>query len=150
VSPFEGLPSRIGVFQTLGSLHGFQPYLFVFFGRPHPTRAQLASARAELATAEFPGAVLGLAHQPYVARACHRNTSPSCTRIGIAVWLSRPATKIVARIGTQRVMLRPGRRYWQGFVKAHPPQRVTLHLLIWRGDTVVAGRLSVPVRPGWG
>ena len=49
----EGLPSRIAVVQKLGRLHGYEAYLFVFFGRPRPTERQLARARAELATLRF-------------------------------------------------------------------------------------------------
>ena len=50
----EGLPSRIGVVQILGTRHGLHAYLFVFFGRTRPTPAQHALARRELATAHFP------------------------------------------------------------------------------------------------
>ena len=53
-SPFEGLPPRIGVFQVSGFVHGWSTSLFVFFGRPKPTSAQSARARAELATVTFP------------------------------------------------------------------------------------------------
>jgi hypothetical protein len=52
--PFEGLPTRIGVFQTIGIVHGYTAYLFVFFGRPSPSRAQLNLAHAELTTVSFP------------------------------------------------------------------------------------------------
>src|SRR4051812_5631659 len=31
VGPFEGLPTRIGVYQRIGRLHGYEAYLFVFF-----------------------------------------------------------------------------------------------------------------------
>jgi hypothetical protein len=50
----EGLPKRIGVVQVLGTRRGLHAYLFVFFGRTHPTAAQRARARRELATARFP------------------------------------------------------------------------------------------------
>ena len=50
----EGLPTRIGVIQHAGLVHGFTTYLFVFFGRPQPTAAQVARARAELARVELP------------------------------------------------------------------------------------------------
>jgi hypothetical protein len=50
----EGLPARIGVVQHAGLVHGFTTYLFVFFGRPRPTSAQVARARAELAQVELP------------------------------------------------------------------------------------------------
>ncbi|HET7759460.1 MAG TPA: hypothetical protein VFK62_06015 [Gaiellaceae bacterium] len=50
----EGLPARTGVIQRAGLVHGFTTYVFVFFGRPRPTSAQLARARAELARVELP------------------------------------------------------------------------------------------------
>jgi hypothetical protein len=51
---FEGLPSRIGVVQRGGVAHGLTTYLFVFFGRPHPTAAQVARAQAEVAAVQLP------------------------------------------------------------------------------------------------
>ena len=51
---FEGLPARIGTVQRSGVVHGLTTYLFVFFGRPHPTPAQLRRAQAELASAKLP------------------------------------------------------------------------------------------------
>jgi hypothetical protein len=50
----EGLPARIGVIQRSGLVHGFTTYVFVFFGRPRPTAAQVARARAELTAVELP------------------------------------------------------------------------------------------------
>jgi hypothetical protein len=54
VQPFEGLPTRIGVVQLIGRLRDFEAYLWVFYGRPHPTRLQVARARAELRAAVLP------------------------------------------------------------------------------------------------
>jgi hypothetical protein len=51
---FEGLPGRIGVVQLIGRVHGYETAVWVFFGRPRPTRLQIARARAELATARLP------------------------------------------------------------------------------------------------
>ena len=53
VSPLEGLPSRIGAYERAGRVHGADAYLWVFFGRTHPTRRQIALAQAELRTARF-------------------------------------------------------------------------------------------------
>jgi hypothetical protein len=53
-SPFEGLPVRVGVFQTIGFVNGRSAYLFAFFGRASPTAQQVARARKELATVTFP------------------------------------------------------------------------------------------------
>ena len=47
---FEGEPNRYGVFQTFVRTGTLERYLFVWFGRPHPTPHQLARANAELRT----------------------------------------------------------------------------------------------------
>jgi hypothetical protein len=47
VQPFEGLPTRIGVVQLIGRLRGFEAYLWVFYGRPHPTGACRLRVRAQ-------------------------------------------------------------------------------------------------------
>jgi hypothetical protein len=47
---FEGVPGRYGVFQTFIRTGHLERYLFVWFGRAHPTRRQLARANAELRT----------------------------------------------------------------------------------------------------
>jgi hypothetical protein len=54
VTPFEGLPPRIGVVQLIGRLRGFEAYLWVFYGRPRPTAHQVALARAELRVGRLP------------------------------------------------------------------------------------------------
>ena len=54
VGSFEGVPTRIGTFQASGRLGRFGAQLYVYFGRRHPTRQQLARAQAELATAKVP------------------------------------------------------------------------------------------------
>jgi len=51
---FEGLPPRIGVIRRSGRVHGFTTFLFVFFGRPDPTAAQVERAEAELASVDLP------------------------------------------------------------------------------------------------
>jgi hypothetical protein len=52
VSPFEGAPRRVGVIQyTARTRDGVEHFLFVWFGRAHPTQHQLARANAELRTA---------------------------------------------------------------------------------------------------
>ena len=48
---FEGVPNRYGVFQTFIRTGHLERSLFVWFGRAHPTRHQLARANAELRTA---------------------------------------------------------------------------------------------------
>ena len=48
VNGLEGLPARIGVYQRFVRVGDTEVMLFVFFGRSHPTAAQLKSANAEL------------------------------------------------------------------------------------------------------
>jgi len=48
---FEGEPDRYAYFQTFVRTGSLERYLFVWFGRKHPTRHQLARANAELRTA---------------------------------------------------------------------------------------------------
>lgn len=50
IAGFEGEPGRYGYFQTFIRTGTLERYLFVWFGREHPTRHQLASANAELRT----------------------------------------------------------------------------------------------------
>ena len=46
----EGDPGRHGVFQRFVRTGTLERFLFVWFGRAHPTRHQLARANAELRT----------------------------------------------------------------------------------------------------
>lgn len=51
--PGEGIPARISYAQrVVRSPHNVEHFLFVWFGRPHPTPQQLARANAELQTAQ--------------------------------------------------------------------------------------------------
>ena len=46
----EGISARYGVYQRLARFGKTEAYVWAFFGRAHPTRAQLAEANAELRT----------------------------------------------------------------------------------------------------
>jgi hypothetical protein len=50
LSGIEGVSSRYGVFQLFARYGRRDVYVWAFFGRPHPTAAQFASANAELRT----------------------------------------------------------------------------------------------------
>jgi hypothetical protein len=50
----EGIPNRFGIYQRLLRVGRYEPYVWVFFGRAHPTAAQLATANAVLAAASLP------------------------------------------------------------------------------------------------
>jgi hypothetical protein len=45
---FEGVSSRYGVYQLFARFGRVEGYVWAFFGRAHPTTAQLAAANAEL------------------------------------------------------------------------------------------------------
>jgi hypothetical protein len=53
LSGIEGVPSRYGVFQRAGRYAGRSLYVWAFFGRAHPTTAQLTKANVELRTVEL-------------------------------------------------------------------------------------------------
>lgn len=53
-APFEGLPTRIGVYQQRTLVHGVEVGTMVFFGRPHPSPQQAAEARAVLRALKLP------------------------------------------------------------------------------------------------
>ena len=46
----EGIPRRVSYAQWFIRSRGVEHYLWLWFGRAHPTRRQLARANAELAT----------------------------------------------------------------------------------------------------
>lgn len=52
--PAEGVPRRIGVASRAGRLGAYRGALWVYFGRRHPTAAQLARANSELRSAKLP------------------------------------------------------------------------------------------------
>ncbi len=54
VSGLEGVSARFGVFQHYQRVGRYEVTVWAFFGRPHPTAAQLRAANAELAAARLP------------------------------------------------------------------------------------------------
>jgi hypothetical protein len=54
VSPFEGLPARIGVYQRFVQVRRYEVHVLVLFGRSRPSAAQIAAANAQLKTARLP------------------------------------------------------------------------------------------------
>ena len=113
---------------------------------------------------------LGLSRSPMIGIACHQASVTTCGRVGIAVWLRRPARGAVAVLAGQRVVLHAGGlggvgpTYWEGYAHLN---RSTLHLpTAWEGDRpvrflrlrlaityaggVASGALRLQLRPGWG
>jgi hypothetical protein len=54
VSPFEGLPARIGTYQRFARVGQNELYVLVLFGRSRPDARQLALANAQLRSAKLP------------------------------------------------------------------------------------------------
>jgi hypothetical protein len=54
VSPFEGLPPRIGVYRKFARVGSHEVFIVVLFGQTRPSARQLALANAELRTAKLP------------------------------------------------------------------------------------------------
>jgi hypothetical protein len=50
---FEGIPRTRGVYQRFETVGRDEIYVWAFFGRSHPTGAQLEAANAELRTLRF-------------------------------------------------------------------------------------------------
>jgi hypothetical protein len=116
-----------------------------------------------------------LSRPPDVGVACPRANSIACDRVGLAVWLRRPAQRVTATIDGRPLRLRAGRPdgagyegylqpaglldgplevtpdrgrfYWQG---SHP-RDARLQIVIRRASGATDRvSLSVPLRPGWG
>jgi len=110
---------------------------------------------------------LGLARAPVLGITCG-NVVTKCNRLGIAVWLTKPASEVDASLVGVHVRLRPPRGraadYWSGFVHvapgslrlpyfwdgAHPKRTLTLHVRVHYGSGWRSGNVRVRLSPGWG
>jgi hypothetical protein len=118
-----------------------------------------------------------LSRAPEVGVACPRANSIACDRVGLAVWLKRPADRVTATIDGRPLRLHAGRpdgreAWYQGFLQPAglldgalkvTPDRGRLH---WQGRHPKDARLrivirrasgatdraslTVPLRAGWG
>jgi hypothetical protein len=101
----------------------------------------------------------------YLGVACGNVTT--CDRVGVAVWLTHPASEVDATLAGVHVRLEPPRRtqdYWGGFVYvplrslglpswwdgAHPAKAMTLHLRLHYSSGWRDGDVRVELSPGWG
>jgi hypothetical protein len=119
----------------------------------------------------FAAGALGLAQPPYVGIACKGVPNvTTCGRIGIAVWLKRPARRVDATLSREHVRLHSGGlggtgpKYWEGYVQIDPhrlglpkywygtkPVKIlTLHLVVRDGGGRRQGSVRVQLKPGWG
>ena len=137
--------------------------------------AALATAAVLLATAAFASSCAGagrsserarplwLGNPPYLGLACHDGGS-TCGRIGIAVWLRKPATSVRATLLGKTISLASSRRgsgaygyrlFWTGFVHTDPAsveplRRYRLVVRVRRDGTRLQGLRSVLLSAGWG
>ena len=113
---------------------------------------------------------LGLSQEPMIGVACPGPNLTTCGRIGIAVWLTRPAATVRAELAGLHVRLHAGGfggqgpKYWEGYVHisrarlrlpAHwygtkPVRVLKLHLAIRYPSRVATGTVRLQLRPGWG
>jgi hypothetical protein len=121
-----------------------------------------AGAKCVRREAAGPGGRLLFAQRPYMGVACPKPNSIACDRIGLAVWLRRPAAQVTATINGQRLDLDGGRRtgrppvYWEGYLQpagllSGPlkvrPDRGLYH---WTGEHPRSARLAITVRRAGG
>jgi hypothetical protein len=104
-----------------------------------------------------------LTRAPYLGLAC----IPPCNRVGLALWLPRPARSVNATVDGHAVRLRTGpgtgayraRFFWQGFFRdrraqefvAHWPHVLIIHLHVVATDgSVLVADATAPVSGGYG
>jgi hypothetical protein len=108
--------------------------------------------------------------QPVIGIACPDPNITTCGRIGVAVWLQRPATSASATLAGVSLRLHPGglggrgRAYWEGYVHLSrqqlrlpvtwagekPVRFMALRLRVNYPNRVAVGSIRVRLRPGWG
>jgi hypothetical protein len=112
-------------------------------------------------------AVLGLYQPPYLGIACHGPNTTTCGRIGIAVWLRRPARHVDATLEGVTVRLHDdglAGQYWTGYVTlpsgqlglptrwygTKPTKWLFLRLTIHRAHGTAQGTIPSLLHAGWG
>ena len=113
---------------------------------------------------------LGLSQPPLVGVACPGPNLTTCGRIGIAVWLKKPAAGVTAVLRGHRVRLHagglggPGPTYWEGYAHltrrqlrlprqwfgTKPIRSLLLRLTIAYPSGALTGVVRLQLRPGWG
>jgi hypothetical protein len=113
---------------------------------------------------------LGLSQEPMIGVACPGPNVTTCGRIGIAVWLTRPAATVSAELAGVHVRLHAGGfggqgpTYWEGYAHINrarlrlpvhwygtkPVRVLRLHLAIRYPTRVATGTVRLQLRPGWG
>jgi len=112
---------------------------------------------------------LGLAQPPYLGIACPGQNVTTCGRVGVAVWLRRPALHVDARLGGITVTMHAGGlggrgpTYWEGYASfrpgrlglpprwygSNPAKWLLLRLTIRRADGAAHGAVRSVLHAGW-
>ena len=145
----------------------FQAHVYLGSQATATTRARvlrtLDSLRVEPANRVLPA----LISQPYMGVACPKPNSIACDRIGLELWLERPATRVEATIAGRRMRLRsPGtlnprsgsRARWRGYLQPAGLKSVPLRVVFapvritarYRDGTSASRTLQIRLHPGWG
>jgi hypothetical protein len=115
-------------------------------------------------------AALGLAQPPYLGIACGGPNMTTCGRVGVAVWLVRPALHVSATLAGVPVRMHAGGlggrgpTYWEGYVTfrpgrlglpprwygSNPAKWLLLRLTISRADGTARGAVRSFLHAGWG
>jgi hypothetical protein len=107
---------------------------------------------------------LGLTQPPYLGVACPHANSTRCGRVGVAVWVNRPATAVEVTVQGVRVTLhRTGSSTvpWIGYVHLRlrllgvPSwwtgiKPITVRVRILRAGKWRSGSVRTLLHPGWG
>jgi hypothetical protein len=132
-------------------------------------RATVAGAAvvAFLVGCDGSGQALQLPRDPYLGLRCYKPNVPRCGRVGLAVWIARPARNVTATVDGHDVVLRTRaggtgsyRRglFWEGIFADPSAQRiadasgsVTVRLRVRENDgSVGSANSTVRVSEGYG
>lgn len=110
------------------------------------------------------------AQAPMIGIACPVGNRTTCGRVGIAVWLIKPASSVTATVSGRTVTLHAGGfggqgpTYWEGYTRlasstlrlpaywegSKPTRHLPVHLTINLKGGTATGSLNLFLRPGWG
>lgn len=108
--------------------------------------------------------------EPTIGIACPLSNRTTCGRVGLAVWLIKPASSVTATISGTTVTLHAGGfggqgpTYWEGYTHlasstlnlpaywegSRPTRYLPVHLTIHFETRTATGSLNLFLRPGWG
>jgi hypothetical protein len=112
-----------------------------------------------------------LARDPMLGVSCPYTANvTTCGRVGVAVWLKRPALAVRATVAGTALRLHErgfggrGPTYWEGYVRlgrkqlrlprqwfgTHPARFLRLQLTVTTHDLTGSGSRKIQLRPGWG